>query len=84
MPARIGETLTNGATIVDIYHVGVTGSFGAVLAVRYHDVHPYVVWSFRRVGDTVDTYHTFHGEYTDDLSEALASFDARIEQEERA
>lgn len=77
MTARIGDILPNGATIVDIHHDGVVGSFGAVLAVRPHPWHPYVVWTFTRGGDTVDTYDTYHGAYRDDLNEAVNEFDAR-------
>lgn len=80
MTARIGDILPNGATIVDIRHDGAVaslGSFGAVLAVRSHPWHPYVVWTFNRAGDTVDTYHTHHGAYFDDLNEAVNEFDAR-------
>lgn len=77
MKNGIGTVLPNGWTVVDIVREGVVGSRAVILATKAREYHPYAVWYANEQDTGWDTYH---GDYTDDLQQALDVFNERAER----
>lgn len=77
MENGIGSILPNGWTVVDIVRAGGVGSEAVILATKAREYHPYAVW-YANERDT--GWDTYHGDYTNNLSEAVRYFDERVKR----